>query len=406
MKCILHIGTEKTGTTLLQDWLYDNKEVLNINGIYLSENLGETNNRLLPTYFQSSLDDWAVTNGIANEEEKKLYFKGFLDRFTTEITNASKTHHTFVITSEHFHSRLRQKEEIEELHSVLTSLFDKLEVICYFREQYDMVVSVYSTLLKADNFSELDDFVEQAKPENYYYNFLKIADNWSDVFGRNNCNFRLYDRDKFVGNDIRLDFLSAMKNGLNSEQLNMGRASSNKSLYLLQTAAFRAVNRNIPFWRSDKIGINLYNRFVKNKVSELHSLKFGNIVSSKAHIIMDRFKETNKIFFEKYFTSEVSFPSAVKESTGTVTCDEAVIAIEEVLELGIKLNQNSEIFSLSDLQINSLRDISLRLYENNPNSISDSLALMKIALIFRPDGSIIKSKIKEWSDKLNSKNDE
>ena len=35
MKCILHIGTEKTGTTLLQNWLYDNKEKLSQVGIYL-----------------------------------------------------------------------------------------------------------------------------------------------------------------------------------------------------------------------------------------------------------------------------------------------------------------------------------------------------------------------------------
>ena len=46
MKCILHIGTEKTGTTILQDWLYDNKVELSKVGVYLSDNLGKTNNIL------------------------------------------------------------------------------------------------------------------------------------------------------------------------------------------------------------------------------------------------------------------------------------------------------------------------------------------------------------------------
>ena len=57
-KLYLHIGTEKTGTTLLQEWLYTNKKKKRKNGIYLPNQLEEPNNILLPTYFQASLDHW------------------------------------------------------------------------------------------------------------------------------------------------------------------------------------------------------------------------------------------------------------------------------------------------------------------------------------------------------------
>ena len=75
MKCILHIGTEKTGTTILQDWLYDNQAELSKVGVCLSDNLGKTNNRLVPAYFLGHLDDWAMHNGISSDAEKRQYFK-------------------------------------------------------------------------------------------------------------------------------------------------------------------------------------------------------------------------------------------------------------------------------------------------------------------------------------------
>ena len=125
MKCILHIGTEKTGTTLLQNWLYDNKEKLSQVGIYLSDSIGTNNNRLIPAYFGETLDDLLTDNGIANNKEKKKYFSGFLDNLNGEISNAKIKHHTFIITSEHLHSRLTRVEEIQNLYDFLSNAFDE-----------------------------------------------------------------------------------------------------------------------------------------------------------------------------------------------------------------------------------------------------------------------------------------
>ena len=57
MKLILHIGMEKTGTTSLQQWLFQNKILLSNNGFGISEILGEGNNRKLPSYFIDDYDD-------------------------------------------------------------------------------------------------------------------------------------------------------------------------------------------------------------------------------------------------------------------------------------------------------------------------------------------------------------
>ena len=204
-KLYLHIGTEKTGTTLLQEWLYDNKKILSKNGIYLSNQLEEPNNILLPTYFQGHLDDWTMRNRISNKQEKETFFDGFLSRVTDEIITAKTNHDTFIITSEHFHSRLQLIEEIQNLYVFLKSLFDKIYIICYFREQFDTAVSLYSTCLKGDEVKDIDSFLnsgdKKATPENYYFNYLKIADNWASVFGSKNCIFKIFDRRRIIDKD-------------------------------------------------------------------------------------------------------------------------------------------------------------------------------------------------------------
>lgn len=401
MKCILHIGTEKTGTTILQDWLYDNQAELSKVGVCLPESLGKPNNRLFSAYFQGHLDDWAMQNGVSSDVEKAQYFKGFSERLANEILAAKETHKYFIITSEHLHSRVTKKAEIERLYKFLKSVFDELEVVCYFRDQFDLAVSLYSTALKVNSFASVEEFVGQAGPENYYYNYLEIADNWAGVFGKNNCNFRIFDRSKFTGNDIRLDFLSVIGCGIDAAKLNMGRASSNESLSLLQGAAFRAINRNIPYWRTDNLGVNRDNRRAKNMVANVGSLKSGKITSAERELIKGRFAKTNALFFGKYFTAQDKFPITQAGSNGVMNFADVGSAVEDALELGLKINANIT-YSLTEEQVNSLRDIALRIFDHESNSIEDALVLMKIALSHRPHGPLIKKKVQQWSALLKS----
>jgi hypothetical protein len=405
MKCILHIGTEKTATTTLQDWLYDNQAELSKVGIYLSDNLNKTNNRLVPAYFQGHLDDWAKRNGISSEVEKTQYFEGFIERLKIEIQTAKKTHNYFVITSEHLHSRVRKKDEIEQLYIFLSSMFDEVEVVCYFRDQFDVAVSLYSTALRKNRTASVESYVETVSSDNYYYNYLKIADNWAGVFGKTNCNFRIYDRSKFIGNDIRLDFLSVIDGGVDAAKLNMDRVVSNESLSLLQGAAFRAINRNIPYWRNDKLGMNKDNSHAKRMASNAKSLKLGKITSTKSELIRKDFSETNALFFEKYFTAIDKFPITQVESNDFLTYDEASSAVEDALELGLKIDADIT-YSLTNEQINSLKDIALRIFDHKSSSVEDALALMKIALSYRPHGPLIKNKVEQWSALLESAENE
>ena len=125
MKCVLHIGTEKTGTTLLQHWMYANRENLERQRIALSSMLGKPNNRQLAAYFQKSFDDFLKSKSIRTAAEKERYFAGFLDRFAAEVAQKAEHNDIFVITSEHFHSRLENADGIEQLADFLRTIFDE-----------------------------------------------------------------------------------------------------------------------------------------------------------------------------------------------------------------------------------------------------------------------------------------
>lgn len=312
MKCYLHIGTEKTGTTSIQEFLKSNTKALSDIGIYRSGagRIRGRNDRPLATYFQTALDDFSYQRGITTQRGKANFFEGFLEKFANEIEIASRTHDYFLITSEHFHSRLMDIREIRELHAFLINNFKKIEVICFFRDQFDVAVSLYSTDLWVGGTDDIETFVSNATPKNYYYNYKAICDNWSEVFGRENCNFCLYNKQGLPNYDVRDDFFDVIAGGVDIERF-VKETWINEALTLLQARAFRRINAQIPYYRPDDLGINQDNLRAKKNILANESLKAGIITSSESELIRKRFSETNKAFFKKYFFDIDKFPTKV-----------------------------------------------------------------------------------------------
>lgn len=331
MKCILHIGTEKTGTTILQNWLYSNKNVLSDNGVYLSDNIGKTNNRLLVNYFMSSFDGWFIANSITNNQEKDKYFENFLDEFTNEVECASDSHDYMIITSEHFHSRLVKREDLLNLKNFLDSLFDEIIVICYFREQAAVRKSLYSTALKVESDKKFEEFHSKIDESTYYYNYLRVADNWVSCFGEENCIFKIYDRKLFHKQDLRIDFINSLNMGLNYRDFNYDIESANESLTYLEALLFRMINSKVPFYSKSGKGVNALNRRFK-KVVNLAEIGMGNIEDFKKDEIFKRFMNVNQAFFDKYFSGTYYFsqPLQAKENNATYSASQVAKLIERL----------------------------------------------------------------------------
>ena len=397
MKCVLHIGTEKTGTTTIQDWMYFDKKNFNKNKIFLSDQFNYFNtNRHIPTYFMNKLDDFTNDLGIKNLDDKNYYFRHFERNLTDEISQAKNNYDIFLISSEHFHSRITEEAEIKSLYKFLTKNFKEIKVICYFRNQADMAISHYSTALRLSYDENIENYIkEYVFSENMYFNFLNIADFWSTAFGIERCDFRLYDRNKFKDNDVRIDFINAIDPKLNIDTFNFKIPNSNESISSVLGSIYKSINNVIPPLKPNNSGWNPLNREVKKIFREKPEFNFGKfkLDDHNNKTIEKEFKKSNDLFFKKYFNSKNIFITSKKNNTNYFEIDQSSFdnIIESLVSLLLKFKMKNE-----TPDITFLRDIAIKIENEEKLNIEDALKIMKFCKLFKPDGPIINQKIKQW----------
>jgi len=169
MRLFLHIGTEKTGTTSIQNSLVRNSNLLEDSGIHVLKACGTGNMRALPAICMQidKFDDYFKSKSIDTIEKKEAHSREILAKMSSEIEALPSHIHTVVISSEHFHSRLFSQKEVLRVAEVLGEFFSEIHVVCYIREQVAMCISHYSTAVKTGYRSPLRDFIEsRCNPEN------------------------------------------------------------------------------------------------------------------------------------------------------------------------------------------------------------------------------------------------
>ena len=183
-RIILHIGTEKTGTTTIQAGIRKNQDLLRENHIY----------PVLPTpsFFQKL------------GERQKVIKKN---------AKAFAKNSDVLISSELFQSRLRTKEQLKRLRSVLLKTFParkEILVIVYLRRQAAIANSMVSTAaIYGDDFKQ-SPLSEYMRTISNHDQTMKL---WSQVFGRENVIPFLF------GSSLRKDsmfkdFVGAFKEGI------------------------------------------------------------------------------------------------------------------------------------------------------------------------------------------------
>jgi len=122
MKCYLHVGTEKTGSTSIQNFLYANQDKLEEQNLFITKSCGKRNNRLLSVaaYSQTRRDDFTKIRGIIKNKDLVIFQESVLKKLNQEvkiIRNQYKNP-TFLFSSEHLQSRLTKQEELIRLQSI------------------------------------------------------------------------------------------------------------------------------------------------------------------------------------------------------------------------------------------------------------------------------------------------
>lgn len=216
-RCILHIGTEKTGTSTIQRFLATNRERLRAEQMVYTNCSGLDGGSQTAFVVYAQQRPW--TNrlgqdlGVASPSAHAA-FKRRIERVVQEATELCPEG-TLLISSEHFHSRLVEVEEIAALKGLLEPYVENFEIIAYLRRQDRLAVSSYSTKIKSGAVAPVVfPGMEKGGAPLHYFDFLGLYKKWGAVFGEKALNFRLFERSEFVGQDLLVDFSSCVGFGL------------------------------------------------------------------------------------------------------------------------------------------------------------------------------------------------
>jgi hypothetical protein len=208
-RLILHIGTEKTGSTAIQRFLSSQRDWLSSQGYGVPRTLGAVEHRRFSLLFYQPCqqDDLTHSEGLdqLSPEERTAATTLWQQEFDDEITQAQN--HTWIISSEHIHSRILHSEScVAKMSTFIRSRFDNVLLIVYLREPLNAALSLWSTAVL--NGAALADL---PLPDNEYWHRLCCHRSTIDQLEKwfpGHFKPRLFVPESWIDGDVIRDFSS------------------------------------------------------------------------------------------------------------------------------------------------------------------------------------------------------
>jgi hypothetical protein len=245
-RCILHIGTEKTGTTSIQEFLAGNRARLAADGFLYPSSLGETNHFYLAVHALAPGDESDIS--AYAQADFGMDLPGFRTtlaaRFREEAGATSAR--TLIVSSEHLHSRLVSDEEKRSLLAFLAPYCERIQVLVYLRRQDKVASSLVSTAFK--NGHTNIDGIYDAAPDllPYYYDYRALLEGYARVFGKETLRVRLFEEPELLGGDAVRDFMAQIGMPEFAEYVPIVRR--NESLTPVALRFLSVFNRRVPLF--------------------------------------------------------------------------------------------------------------------------------------------------------------
>ncbi|ENQ1256117.1 coiled-coil domain-containing protein [Campylobacter coli] len=310
MTAYVHIGTEKTGTTSIQEFLYINKSIIQKQNYFFAQSIGIKNHWDLAFlgYSLNKKDSYILNNSLWNFQAIKQHKKNIFSKIKDEV----KFNHKIIFSSELLQSRLTRKREIVKLYTFFKKIgFTNIKVICYIRDANEMLRSLLSEAIK---WEEIDSFELKEEKEEYklgykknLFHFHHICNHkqtlqwWGEVFGKENLIVRLFDKNEFYQGDLLKDFIHSI--GLEWDDEFIIPPKQNESLDLLGIDLLRRINKFLPLFCNNARNIfrgDLHHFAVKHFTSKDSHLKFQppkEIMQS----YINYFEESNEWVRQEFF---------------------------------------------------------------------------------------------------------
>jgi hypothetical protein len=211
--CIIHIGTIKTGTKTIQDFLCQKRKLLRRHGVlYPYTPLGNSSSQwefVAAAHPAPWTQDIGRSFNITDAESHARFKSALSSDLTTEFARA-KSAHTLLISSEHLQSRLVRTEDIFALKEYLSQWTETFEIVVYFRRQDRLALSFLSTRLKSHERMDIEQPMHVINRSPHLYDYASIYDRWAGVFGESAMSGRVFQEPAEGGRDLISDFCGAI----------------------------------------------------------------------------------------------------------------------------------------------------------------------------------------------------
>ena len=248
MDLVLHIGTEKTGTTSIQEFLKKNRDKLRKKGVYIPQSpmVGNGNHRWIPLIASNDnySDEFAKIQNFKSLEDRKERVNKKRLELIDECRNAAASCKTLIFTSEHFQSRLSGIEEIQRLKKLVEKLASSIRIIVYLRDPLKTAVSLLSTAIKGGL-----TWVGLPSPKQQYIekicNHAQIIRLWQECFPDAEIIVRRFEKSVLKKEDVVIDFCSQVIEEFSEDEFELLKRS-NETLSLSGMALLRKLNLEYP----------------------------------------------------------------------------------------------------------------------------------------------------------------
>ena len=294
MKAFLHIGTEKTGTTTIQNFLAKNRKHLLEDGYLYPSSPGQTNHIKLAILAMKSSKIQYIHKIFDLKTPKQVtkFQSQFKKNFTRELSLAD--FQTVILSNEHCSSQLILKEDIERLKTFLNNFFEDIKIIIYLRRQDKYLASLYSTAIQCGHSEpfNLPSKDTLQRRYNYYY----ILKEWESVFGKDNIIVKIFERHQMLEGNLLTDFTNALDIKLDNRYELLPNLNQSLDIYSLEY--LRIINLCFKLFVKDDPSHNRYRKkIVQSLLPYLQKYSKGNkllISETMAKNFMFNFYESNK----------------------------------------------------------------------------------------------------------------
>ncbi len=284
----LHIGLNKTGSTFVQRCLRNNEGRLAKRGfLYPCKRRAPYFQRGqhvplaaaltgLPVYWLNKVKSRRLDSAVPAFLEEAKAFEG----------------ENIILSSEAFGSKNVTREIVEGMKDLLAD-FD-VKVVAYLRRQDDYILSTYQQDVKVGSRHKFDFAERMSGEQNRFYN--RIAP-YISVFGKEQVIIRPYDKSRWKGGELFLDFLQVI--GCPDEGLEMV-AAENEGLDFRHVNLLRDANQFLaplgsePNGKDDQmVRTSILRHLKKDKAAGLQTEKLA-LSNRQIREVQEYFLEENK----------------------------------------------------------------------------------------------------------------